>query len=113
MTMALGWILKRLANRTQGTGLWSYLTSRDQNKTKIKLEKARVAGTTELIQQLPKGAVYREGTSDGWREIQMPSTPQPLFFLPVQQGESAEDCSESVEPPRPQRALGQDEGEMR
>lgn len=129
MTMALGWILKRLANGSQGAGLWGYLTSRDQNKTKIKLEKARAAGTKELIQELPDGATYREGTPDGWREIQMPSTPQPpLFVLPVQQQESAAEnphesvdvndarivqASPTVETPRPPKALRQDKGEMR
>jgi hypothetical protein len=107
MTMALGWILKRLAG-TQSTGLFAYLTSRDQNKSRIELERARIVGTKELIEHLPDGAVYREGTPYGWREIQMPSVRQPpLFALPVEQQTSAKDPSESVELPHPPMALGQ------
>jgi hypothetical protein len=108
--MALGWILKRLANGTQRTGLWAYLASRDQNKSRIELEKTRVAGTRELIEHLPNGAVYREGTPDGWREIQMPSAPQPsLFILPGKQRESAENTADPAELPQSPAALGQAE----
>jgi len=108
--MAWGWILKRLAHGAQATGLWGYLASRDQNKSRIELERARVAGTKELIEHLPNGAVYREGTPDGWREIQMPSTSQlPLFVLPVEQHGSTKQASESAELSHSPMALGQRE----
>lgn len=85
MAMALRWILKRLTKGSQSTGLWGYLASRDHNKSRIELEKTRTSGTLELLQHLPFGAILREGTSDGWREIQMPSIPpRPLFVLPTE-----------------------------
>ncbi len=65
MTMAWGWVLKRLAAGPGETGLFSYLASRDRNKTRIKLEEVRHEATKEIIDHLPSGAVYREGTSDG------------------------------------------------
>jgi hypothetical protein len=65
------WILSKVAS-SQGTGLFPYLASRDQNRTRIKLEKARQEATTQIIACLPSGAIYREGTPDGWREIRMP-----------------------------------------
>src|SRR5262249_60165144 len=46
------------------------------NRSRIDLERARVAGTRELFKDLPNGAVYREGTPDCWREIQMPPAPR-------------------------------------
>jgi hypothetical protein len=89
MTMVFGWILKRLGHETQTTGLWGYLASRDRNKSRVEYEKARIAATKELIDHLPNGAVYREGTPEGWREIQMPLVPEPpLFVVPIERRES-------------------------
>ena len=107
--MALRWFLKRLARGAQDTGLWGYLASRDQNKSRIELERVRVAGTKELIDHLPNGAVYREGTPDGWREIQMPPASQ-LFVMPVRHRKSEGESSNSVELPPTSMALDQGEG---
>lgn len=109
--MALSWILKRLAHGAQASGIWDYLASRNQNKSRIELERARIAGTKELIEHLPNGAVYREGTASGWREIQMPSASQqpPLFVLPVEQHQSVEESSEVAELSRSPMALGRGE----
>jgi hypothetical protein len=108
--MVLGWILRRLANHSQGTGLFGYLTSRDQNKTRIKLESARQEATKDIIAHLPNGAMFREGTSNGWREILMPpATQSPLFVLPVENSEPAQEPCEPTELPQPPRALEQDD----
>lgn len=78
----LRWLLKCLSPHG---GLFAYLTSRDQNKTRIQLEKARHESTVSLISQLPNGAVFRDGTTDNWREIWMPPVvpPPALFILPA------------------------------
>ena len=82
------WILKRFANASQGTRLWGYLASRDQNKSRIQLEKARAEGTKDLIHHLPYGAILREGTAESWREILMPDALQPpLLVLPAEHTE--------------------------
>jgi hypothetical protein len=86
--MSLMWSLKRLSG-PKDAGLFAYLTSRNQNKSRIELEKARQAAATDLIDHLPDGAVFRESTADGWREIWMPPMQAPpLFFLPADSGES-------------------------
>jgi hypothetical protein len=72
------WFLKRLVD-PKSAGFFAYLTSRDQNKSRIELEKARQAAAADLIDHLPDGAVFRESTTDGWREIWMP----PLRALPL------------------------------
>jgi len=75
----LSWLLQCLTPRS---GLFAYLTSRDQNRAKIKLEKTRQESTATLIRQLPNGAVFRDGTTDSWREIWMPpATPPSTLFL--------------------------------
>ena len=74
--MAWGWVLKRFAGVSRGTGLWSYLASKARDKSKIELEKTRTEATKQLLDHLPYGAVLREGTADGWREIRMPDAPQ-------------------------------------
>jgi hypothetical protein len=83
--MAWGWVLKRFADVSMGTGLWSYLTSKARDKSKIELEKTRTEATKQLLDHLPYGAVLREGTTDGWREVQMPDALQsPLLILPME-----------------------------
>jgi hypothetical protein len=110
--MVWEWFLKRLANGQQSPGLWGYLAIRAQNKAVVEREKARAEAARELIDHLPAGAVYREGTSDSWREIWMPSTSQqPLFVLPVEHRGSARESPEPSElPSQPPRTLGQSEG---
>src|ERR1700733_8344943 len=110
MIMALRWIFKRLAHEARTGGMWGYLTSRDQHKSRIELERVRIEGTKDLIQHLPNGAVYREGTASGWREIQIPAASQPpLFVLPVEQQGSAdtEGSSEAAKLLHSPIALGQ------
>ena len=97
--MAWTWILGRLASGRQGTGLFRYLATRDQNKTRIELENARREATKEIIDHLPSGAVYREGTPDGWREILMPHSSQPQ--LPSFQAETAQGDPGPVVDPQP------------
>jgi hypothetical protein len=83
--MAWGWLLKRFTDVSRSTGLWSHLASKAREKSKIELEKTRTEATKQLIDHLPYGAVLREGTTDGWREIQMPDAPQsPLLILPME-----------------------------
>lgn len=109
--MVLGWIFKRPGHAGETTGLWAglwaYLASRDQNKSRIELERARIAATKELIERLPNGAVYREGTPDGWREIQMPPVSQTsLLVVPVEPRDSEpHEPSELAEPPHAPMAL--------
>jgi len=75
MLMVWGWLIRRLTGGSQDPGFFGYLTSRDQNKTRIERDKVRMEETKEIISRLPYSAVYREGTADGWREIQMPPPP--------------------------------------
>jgi len=111
MTMAWVGIFKRLTAGPHGAGLFSYLASRDRNKTRIKLEKARQEATKEIIDHLPSGAIYREGTSDGWREIVMPQLPQSsLLVVPVEQREHPAGPGESTELPQSLRALERHDG---
>jgi hypothetical protein len=107
--MALGWIIRKFVGGSPGTGLFSYLTSRDQNKKRIELENARQEATKNIIAHLPNGAVFREGTPDGWREILMPPVTQsPLFVLPVENPEPAQGRPyEPTELPQQPRALPQ------
>lgn|ERR1700676_1869325 len=89
MTMAWGWIVKMLATRSQGMGLFGYLASMDHNKTRVRLEKARQEATKDIIDHLAGGGVYREGTPEGWREILIPQVPQsPIFVAPIEQPDS-------------------------
>ena len=110
--MVWEWFLRRLANGQQSPGLWGYLAIRAQNKAVVEQEKARAEAATELIDHLPAGAVYRDGTSDSWREIWIPSTPQQsLFVLPVEHRGSAREPPEPSElASQPPRALGRSEG---
>jgi hypothetical protein len=57
--MSLMWFLKQLAG-PKSSGFLAYLISRNQNKSRIELEKARQETATDLIDRLPDGAVYRE-----------------------------------------------------
>jgi hypothetical protein len=57
--MSLMWFLKQLAG-PKSSGFFAYLISRNQNKSRIELEKARQETATDLIDRLPDGAVYRE-----------------------------------------------------
>jgi len=66
-------------------GMWAYLASKARDKSRIELERTRTEGTRQILDRLPYGAVIREGTADGWREIQMPDAPQsPLFLIPTE-----------------------------
>ena len=109
--MAWGWIFRKLASGSPVMGLFGYLTSRDQNKTRIKLEKTRQQSTKDIIDHLPSGAVYREGTPDGWREILMPPGGQSsLFVVPLEQRGPTNPVP-SIELPQPPRALSQPDEE--
>jgi hypothetical protein len=91
MTMALEWIFGE--TRKPKTARWAVgvLDQPRPEQTRIKLERARVAGTIELIQRLPNRAIRRESSPNGLREIQMPAGPQSsMFVVPVEQCESVE-----------------------
>jgi hypothetical protein len=105
--MVWGWIFKKLATGSQGMGLFGYLACKDQNKTRIKLEDARRQATRDIIDNLPSGAVYREGTPDGWREIMMPWEPRSsLFMLPIEQRDPTDSLAPTQLLPLPE-ALNQ------
>jgi hypothetical protein len=101
-------------------GLFGYLIRRDQNKTKIRIEVARQEAARDLIDHLPSGAVYREATANGWREVWMPDAPRPsLFVVLTDNRHLAPDPSDAVETPGspgqvgappPSRALGDGAG---
>jgi hypothetical protein len=76
-SMSLTGFLKLLTGKPSLTGLFAYLASRDTNKSRVELEKARQEASTALISRLPNGAVFRESTTDGWREILMPPVQDP------------------------------------
>jgi hypothetical protein len=60
----------------------------------------RKEAAKEIIDHLPEGAEYREGTSEGWLEIKMPPPQQPpVLVVPVEQSESPAGPSESTELP--------------
>lgn len=108
--MVWGWLLRRLTSSRQGPGLWGYLAIRAQNKGLVEREKARAQAAIDVISHLPDGAVYREGTSDSWREILMPSTSQPsLVVLPAEHREPARREPPQLPElaPQPPRALRQ------
>jgi hypothetical protein len=82
--ISLMWFLKRLTGGPKNFGLFAYLTVRNQNKSRVELEKARQAAAADLIDHLPNGAVFRERTPDGSREIWMPPLqPHPLIVYPA------------------------------
>ena len=108
--MSLMWFMRRLVSPKE-TGLFAYLTSRNQNKTRVELEHARQIAARDLIDHLPHGAVFRESTADGWREIWMPSPlhAPPLFITAADSSETVQDTktlNESMA--RNLRALSQD-----
>lgn len=105
--MAWGRILKRLTSGSQGAGLFGYLTSRDQNQSRVKYENARKEATKDIIGHLPDGAVYREGTPDGWREILMPQAAPQLAFMAPEHDESRRDPCQATELPPALKALDQ------
>jgi len=108
--MFWGWILKRIASRPDRMGLFGYLAIRDRNRSQIKLEGARQESAKDLIDHLPCGAVYREGTADSWREIWMPPAPRSrLFVIPGVHHEPAHGPRNPAELAQPPRALGQDQ----
>jgi len=107
--MARGWISGLFASHPDGVGLFGYLTNRDRNKTRIKLEDVRREATNDLIDHLPRGAVYRETTTDWMREIWMPPQPPHLGLLsPLVHHEPANDPFNSAELPTELRTLSQD-----
>jgi hypothetical protein len=107
--MAWGWISGLFASHPDGVGLFGYLTNRDRNRTRIKLEDVRRQATNDLIDHLPCGAVYRETTTDCMREIWMPPQPQPPALLSrVMHHEPANDPFNSAELPTELRTLSQD-----
>jgi hypothetical protein len=80
----LGWIVRRAVNDPDRIGVFGYLAIRDRNRCQVELEHARQEAAKDLIECLPCGAVYREGTADSWREIWMPPAPRsPLFVIPA------------------------------
>jgi hypothetical protein len=88
--MSLTGFLKLLTGKPSLTGLFAYLASRDANKSRVELEKARQEASTALISRLPNGAVFRESTMDGWREILMPSAQDPpVIVLPADTAEQS------------------------
>ena len=106
--MALGW-MSLLVSHPEGVGLFGYLTNRDRNRTRIKLEDVRREATNDLIDHLPCGAVYRETTGDCLREIWMPPQPQPVALHSlVVHHEPANDPFKSAELPTEPPALSQD-----
>jgi hypothetical protein len=107
--MAWGWIFELLGSHPDGVGLFGYLASRDRNRTRIKLEDARREATSDLIDHLPYGTVYRETTRDCRREIWMPSQPEPpVLLFPVVHHEPTDDPFDPAELLQALRALGQD-----
>jgi hypothetical protein len=89
-SMSLTGFLKMLTGKPSLTGLFAYLASRDANKSRVVLEKARQEASTALISRLPNGAVFRESTTDGWREILMPPTQDPpVIVLPADTAEQS------------------------
>lgn len=87
--MLWGWIVKSIASRPDRTGLFGYLAIRDSNRCKIELERGRQEAFKVVVGNLPCGAVYREVTGDGRREIWMPPPPRSrLLVLPVVHHES-------------------------
>jgi hypothetical protein len=108
--MILGWILRAITGDRMG--LFGYLASRDRNRSQLKLERVRQDASTELINCLPCGAVYREGAGDCWREIRMPPAPShPLFVLPVIHHESAFGINNPAGPIESLRTPAQDMSE--
>jgi hypothetical protein len=97
--MGLMLLMKRLAGETGTGGLFAYLARRNENETRIQLEKTRQATAKDLISNLRDGAVLRESTSDGWRlEIWMP--PQqvaPLLILETGSRQPEQDPSKPTE----------------
>lgn len=89
--MMLSLLHKWLASSVYG-GMFGYLAGRNWNKTEIELareqaraqvelEQTRGATTQQIIDHLPAGAVFREGTASGWREIQMPPVANSALFV--------------------------------
>lgn len=109
--MVVAWFLKRFAGGPGSSGLFAYLSRRDDNKTRIELEKARGAVVKDIIGQLPDGAVFRESTGNGWREIYMPpSQASPLFFFRADDHEPEQDPIMPTEfSARPPKALNSDD----
>jgi hypothetical protein len=107
--MAWGWFSELLGGHPNGLGLFGYLASRDRNRTRIKLEDACSEATSDLIDHLPYGAVYRETTRECRREIWMPSQPQPpVLLLPVVHHEPTDDPFDPTELLRAMYALRRD-----
>lgn len=105
--MILVWPLRAITGNRMG--LFGFLASWDHNRSQLKLERVRQEASTELINCLPCGAVYREGAGDCWREIRMPSAPShPLFVLPVIHHESAFGINNPVGPIESLRTPAQD-----
>jgi hypothetical protein len=95
--MSLTGFLKLLTGKPSLTGLFAYLTSRDANKSRVELEKARQETSTALISRLPNGAVFRESTAEGWREILMPpAQDQPIVFLPAEIAEEIKIANQNL-----------------
>lgn len=85
-------VVPETACRSEERGFFAYLISRNQNKSRIELEKARQEAAADLIDHLPDGAVYRESTADGWREIWMPPLHAlRLSVIPADSSESVHD----------------------
>lgn len=88
--MLWGWIVRTMTRCPDRAGLFGYLAVRDGNRCQIKLECARQRAFKDLIDDLPRGATYREITGDSRREIWLPppASKSPVFVLPVLHHES-------------------------
>jgi hypothetical protein len=69
-----------LAGLFRGPGLWGYLTKRAELKYLKEHDGSHHIETMSLIERLTPGAVFRESSSDGWREVRIP--PQPCRPIP-------------------------------
>jgi hypothetical protein len=109
--MAWQWILKKLASASQDRGLWSYLSGRNDNRTRIELERVHAAGSTEIIDHLPPGSTFTDETATGRREIRKGPVPgTSLLFVSHEPGQSAADSTESAKLPQPPEALDRSSG---
>jgi hypothetical protein len=109
--MAWQWILKKLASASQDGGLWGYLSRRNDNRTRIELERVHAAGSTEIIDHLPPGSTFTDETATGRREIRKGLAPgTSLFFVSHEPGQSTGDSAKSAKLPQPSESLDKSNG---
>jgi hypothetical protein len=78
--MGLSFLLRFFASHPDG-GLFGYLKRRNDNRTRIELERERRVTSLQVIGQLGPGDEYRESTPDGWREIRKAQVPSGALFV--------------------------------